>query len=187
METIRSEIKQLTSASEHDVEVILGKLRKVELKKDIFLLRSGEICRHYYFVEEGTVRLYYNKGEEDYTVWLGTPGQIFTNLESYLDGFPSNISIQAIEQSVVYTISKNESDHLASIHNSYNTLLRKTVEKAFVSLSRNVISFQSDEAPERYARVEKEKDWLSKYPLRYISSFIGVTQSTLSRIRARKS
>jgi hypothetical protein len=48
------------------------------------------------------------------------------------------------------------------------------------------MSFQSEEASERYKRVENEKNWLSKYPLKYISTFIGITQSSLSRIRAKK-
>jgi hypothetical protein len=55
-----------------------------------------------------------------------------------------------------------------------------------VNLSRNVISFQSEEASERYERIVKEKNWIEKYPLGYISSFIGITQSSLSRLRAKR-
>ncbi|MEL6988367.1 MAG: hypothetical protein AAGK97_11115, partial [Bacteroidota bacterium] len=130
--------------------------------------------------------LFYQKKDMDYTVWIGSKGEIFTNLESYLDGSKSRIAIQALEPSTVYTINKVNSDLLAQKSNFYNTLLRKTVEMAFVSLSKNVMSFQSEEASERYKRVENEKNWLSKYPLKYISTFIGITQSSLSRIRAKK-
>ncbi|NJK83407.1 MAG: Crp/Fnr family transcriptional regulator [Saprospiraceae bacterium] len=186
MDYLKQEIQNLSQGNVEQVAEILAQLKPIELNKGGFLLRAGQVCKQYYFIERGSVRLYYYKGDNDFTVWIGTAGQIFTDLESYLSQTESRIYFEAIEKSTVYVISKQNSDQLALKNNAYNTLLRKTVEIAFVNLSRNVISFQSEEAAERYERVEKEKNWLSRYPLRYISSFIGVTQSSLSRLRAKK-
>ena len=187
MKTIERELKRLSNdSSEEEVAEIMRQLTLKRLAKGDFLHRAGYPCSRYFFIEEGTIRLYYEKGLEDYTVWIGTPGQIFTDLESYLSAESSRINMEALEPSKVYTITKPNSDQLAHKSNAYNTILRRTVEIAFVNLSKNVMSFQSDEASERYERVASEKDWLSKYPLKYISSFIGITQSSLSRIRAKK-
>ncbi|MEO0341020.1 MAG: cyclic nucleotide-binding domain-containing protein, partial [Bacteroidota bacterium] len=179
MERISATIAQLSEGSSQEIEEILWNLSRKELDNNDYLLKSGQICTQYFFIENGTVRLFYTRNEEEYTVWMGTSGEIFTNLESYLDQSKSRINIQAIEPSVVYTISKIKSDALAQHSNPYNTLLRRTVEIAFVGLSKNVISFQSEAASERYQRVLSEKNWIAKYPLKYISTFIGVTQSTL--------
>ncbi len=186
MSSVIASIKTLSLGSREEALDIFNALKPVKLKKGNFLLRSGQICTQYFFIEKGSVRLFYTKDETDYTVWIGTAGEIFTNLESYLDASSSRINIQAIESSEVYVIDKVKSDALAARSNAYNTLLRKTVEMAFVGLSKNVMSFQSEEAGERYQRVVEEKNWITKYPLKYISTFIGVTQSTLSRIRAKK-
>ncbi len=186
MQVIKDQVRTLSQASAEEVDEILEHLEKVELRKGQFLLKAAQVCKQYYFLESGTMRLYYHKNDQDYTVWIATAGQIFTDLESYLDQVKSRIIIEAIEPTVVYVISKQQSDQLAQISNAYNTLLRKTVEIAFVNLAKNVMSFQSDEAAERYKRVEEEKNWLSRYPLRYISSFIGITQSSMSRLRAKK-
>ncbi|MGD1841653.1 MAG: Crp/Fnr family transcriptional regulator [Thermonemataceae bacterium] len=186
MAVILASIKSLSQGSPEEVQVIFDSLKKSTVEKGAYLLKEGRICTQYYFVEEGAIRLFFTKDELDYTVWIGTPGEVFTNLESYLDASKSNINIQALENSIVYVINKAESDRLAEKSNTYNTLLRKTVEMAFINLSKNVMSFQSEEAAERYNRVMKEKNWILKYPLKYISTFIGVTQSTLSRIRATK-
>ncbi len=186
MEILKEEIQKLSQGDYEQVAEILTHLKLVELSKGDFLLKAGQVCRYYYFVNSGSIRLYYYKDENDFTVWIGTAGQIFTDLESYLGQTESRINFEAIEKSTVYTISKENSDRLALTNNAYNTLLRRTVEVAFVNLSRNVISFQSEEASERYKRIEKEKNWLTMYPLRYISSFIGITQSSLSRLRAKK-
>ena len=181
-----SEIIRLSGGNQAQVQQIISSLKLLTLKKGQFLLKADQICDKYYFVESGAVRLYYHKGDNDYTVWIGTQGQIFTDLESYLDQTKSRINIEAIEPTKVFVIDKQDSDKLAKESNTYNTLLRRTVEIAFVNLSKNVISFQSDEALERYQRVEKEKSWLIHFPLKYISSFIGVTQSSLSRLRANR-
>lgn len=186
MKVLKAELKRLSNADEEDINVIVDHLELKKLKKGDFLQKAGFITSQYYFMEKGTVRLFYKKGIEDFTVWIGTPGQIFTDLESYLSAQPSRITMEVLEDAEAYTISKNNSDRLATESNAYNTILRKTVETAFVNLSKNVMSFQSDEASERYQRLAREKDWLKKYPLKYISSFIGITQSSLSRIRAKK-
>lgn len=187
MQTLQDEIIKLTNCDTDQVKEIFNNLKMVQLDKGEYLLKAHQVCDKYFFIENGAVRLYYLKGEKDYTVWIGTAGQIFTDLESYLSQSKCRLNIEAIESTTAYTISKNQSDKLALQSNVYNTLLRKTVEIAFVNLSKNVMSFQSDEASERYKRIEKEKNWLTQYPLRYISSFIGVTQSSLSRLRAKKS
>jgi signal-transduction protein with cAMP-binding, CBS, and nucleotidyltransferase domain len=186
MQTLKDEIRNLSQGDNGQVAEILDNLKLVELQKGDFLLKAGQVCKQYYFIDSGSIRLYYHKGDNDYTVWIGTGGQIFTDLESYLNQSESRINFEAIESTKVYTINKFDSDKLALKNNAYNTLLRRTVEISFVNLSRNVISFQSEEASERYERIEKEKNWLEKYPLGYISSFIGITQSSLSRLRAKK-
>ncbi|MEM9834595.1 MAG: cyclic nucleotide-binding domain-containing protein [Bacteroidota bacterium] len=186
MQVLKEQIKALSLGNAEEVDEIFGYLERVDLPKGQFLLKADRVCKQYYFLESGTVRLYYHKNDQDYTVWIATAGQIFTDLESYLDQVKSRINIEAIEPTVVYVISKQKSDQLAQVSNAYNTLLRKTVEISFVNLAKNVMSFQSDEAAERYRRVEEEKNWLARYPLRYISSFIGITQSSLSRLRAKK-
>ena len=186
MTTLRDEISKLSQGETAQVDEIFDNLKLIELRKGDFLLKAGQVCKQYFFIESGSIRLYYHKGDNDFTVWIGTSGQMFTDLESYLNQTVSRINFEAIEKSKVFVISKTESDDLAFKNNAYNTLLRRTVEISFVNLSRNVISFQSEQASERYERIEKEKNWLEQYPLKYISSFIGITQSSLSRLRAKK-
>jgi len=153
VDNLEQEIQKLSQGDTDQVAEILNTLRPTQLSKGDFLLRAGQVCKKYFFIDSGSIRLYYLKGDKDFTVWIGTSGQIFTDLESYLNQSESRINFEAIEKSKVYFISKTDSDQLALKNNAYNTLLRKTVEIAFVNLSRNVISFQSEEASERYKRL----------------------------------
>ncbi|MEN1784764.1 MAG: cyclic nucleotide-binding domain-containing protein [Bacteroidota bacterium] len=186
MNRLRAEIARLSNGTDEEINSIYSNLTLLSVAKRRFLLKQDHFCNQYFFIDKGSVRLYYLKNDKDYTVWMGTEGQIFTELDSYLNRTPALVSIETVEDSLIYAIEKGKSDRLAATFPAYNTLLRRTVEEGFASMSRNLISFQSDDAAERYRRVEKEKNWLEKYPLKYISSFIGVTQSSLSRVRANK-
>ena len=128
MQTLLSEITKLTNCEKDQAKEIFENLKLVSLDKGNYLLKAEQVCDQYFFIESGAVRLYYIKGEKDYTVWIGTAGQIFTDLESYLLQTKSRLNIEAIEPTKAYTISKTSSDSLALQSNVYNTLLRKTVE-----------------------------------------------------------
>ncbi|MGD1947275.1 MAG: Crp/Fnr family transcriptional regulator [Croceivirga sp.] len=186
MKQLKAEITRLSNGTAEDITKIYSHLTLLSLPKGRFLLKQNHFCNQYFFIEKGTVRLYYLKGDKDYTVWMASEGQVFTEMDSYLNRTPALVSIETVEHSLVYSIEKSKSDTLAAILPAYNTLLRRAVEEGFASMSRNLISFQSDDAVERYRRVENEKNWVAKYPLKYVSSFIGITQSTLSRVRGRK-
>ncbi|MGB3468688.1 MAG: cyclic nucleotide-binding domain-containing protein [Cyclobacteriaceae bacterium] len=186
MDKLKSEIHRLSNGTASEITEIYDNLTLMNFEKGDFLLKQNHICQQYYFVKSGSVRLYYWKNNKEFTVWLGTEGQIFTELNSYLNRTPALVSIECMEKSLIYRISKERSDRLTGESVAYNTLLRRTVEEAFANMSRNIISFQSEDATERYRRVEKEKNWLEKYPLKYVSSFIGITQSSLSRVRTKK-
>ncbi|HAA16860.1 MAG TPA: hypothetical protein DCE41_36170 [Cytophagales bacterium] len=156
------------------------------MKKGKRLLQAGQICTVYIFVRSGALRLYHKRQNKEYTAWIATEGQVFTELDSYLFQKPTQIWIEAIEDAEVLLISKAESDELAKKSFAYNTLLRRTVEESFAFMSRNIIAFQSATAEERYRTLEEEKNWLMYFPMKYLHSFFGVTQSTFSRIRGRK-
>jgi CRP-like cAMP-binding protein len=76
------------------------------LQKGDFVLKAGQVCKQYYFIESGSVRLYYHQGEDDFTVWIGASGQIFTDLESYLNEISSRLNFEAIEKSKVLQLAK---------------------------------------------------------------------------------
>ncbi|MEO1485024.1 MAG: cyclic nucleotide-binding domain-containing protein [Bacteroidota bacterium] len=186
MKTLISEIQRLGNTDLGTAKKIISNFTLREINEGGYLLKQGHYCDQYFFIVSGVVRLFYVKDGKDYTVWIGTKGQVFTELNSYLNRTPSVISMRCEEKCLVYTIQKVKSDSLTKELPAYNTLLRRTVEEAFANMSKNIISFQSDTAKERYNRVEREKNWLLKFPLKYISSFIGITQSSMSRIRAEK-
>lgn len=184
--TLFETLCQLSGASPETIRQLYQHFTCRHLDKGQWLLSPDSICTAYYLIESGTLRLYYVQDERDYTVWMGTTGQVFTELYSYLHNCPTPIGIQALTPSIVYTIAKPESDQLAAESMAYNTILRRSVEEAFASMSRHVMGFQSLDAQSRYLRLEQESNWLTRYPLKYLSSFLGMTQSTLSRLRAKR-
>ena len=186
MKNIRASIQKFCGASPDQIELLLAKLEPLSLQQGEFLLQVDEICQHYYFLESGALRLYHVKGKKDYTAWIATDGEIFTNLESYNKQIPSILHIQAIEPTQLWRISKRDSDALIEAFSFYNTLLRRALEESFLYVCKNALSLQSDQAIERYERMEEESNWLLRFPQKYLSSFLGITKSSLSRLRRNR-
>ena len=186
MKNLQESIQRLCAPTPEQVDGLLNKLQFRTLQRGEFLLKLDEICHHYYFLESGALRLYHLKGKKDYTAWIATDGEIFTNLESYNRQTPSTIFIEAIEPTQVGFISREDSEALILEFPFYNTLLRRALEDSFITICKNALSFQSDQAIERYERMESESNWLLRFPQKYLSSFMGITKSSLSRLRRNR-
>ena len=67
-------------------------------------------------------------------------------------------------------------------------LARKITEAAYVESVNRLESIQFHSADERYkALLEEDPNILQRVPLKYIASYLGITQVSLSRIRGARS
>jgi len=107
-----------------------------------------------------------------------------SSITSFVTQKPSNECIEALEDSQLCTISYFNLQKLYSISLEMNIIGRLLTEQYYINLERRAFSLQYATAKERYdAFVERYPQLFLKIPLSVIASFIGVTQSSLSRIR----
>ncbi|MGD1839790.1 MAG: Crp/Fnr family transcriptional regulator [Thermonemataceae bacterium] len=183
MNTLTQRIKALSGASDEEIEIFYNASKVVDLSKGEVLLGAGKLCNHYYFIESGVIRIYYEKEGKEHTLWFASAGEMFTHWDSYNNQVPSYHIYKALESTRVRIISKTANERLAKEYPFYNTLLRKNLEEVHIHTCKNISAYQSDSALERYEKLEVQHNWLLRFPLKYISSFLGVTESSLSRIR----
>lgn len=153
-----------------------------------YLLKAGEYCRHYYFVEKGLFRLFIIEDEKDITNWICSEGGIVTSIRSLIGMQKSEENIQAIEDSEVLCIPVETAQYIFSRYTSSNVFARKLLELYYIDADIRSLMGRLPSASRRY-------DWfLHYYPqfanrvsLKYIASFLGITVETLSRIRRKKS
>ncbi len=157
--------------------------KKVYRKGD-FLIREGEIEKHLYLIEDGAVRLFYLTELEEHTLRLGYNGSLINSLSSFLNEQPSEFYIEAIRQTTVKTISK---DQLLQIVNANETSLRhysKFLETLVVQQIDREVDLLITSPSERLERVlERSPDLFQHVPLKYIAAYLRMKPETLSRIR----
>lgn len=171
-----------------DLELLYDTAEEVIYKKGHHLVQQGEICQHIYFVESGLLRIYYNDAKgNDITHWFSTEKQFCTITQSFFDKKISNYSIEAIEATKVRQVTVEQLHQLCNQSRAIERFIRLVLIQLIGELSDKVVNTQFLTAKERYLiLIEQFPDIFNSVNLGHIASYIGVTLSTLSRIRAEK-
>jgi CRP-like cAMP-binding protein len=182
-----SELKKFITGyinlSDPELEAINGKFKKKTVKKNDYLLRQGEVCTDLVFVQNGCLRLYYIADGIEISVWFSFEHSSAIEIYSFISQTPSEYFLQAIEDSEILYLPKPVLDELYETHPKVQELMRKFWEDVVINLIDRFTALQKDSAEQRYRDLLKKPSYLQKIPQKYLASFIGVTPTSLSRIR----
>ena len=166
-----------------ELEAIAGKFKKKTIKKNDYLLQHGEICKDLVFVQNGCLRLYYIADGIEISVWFSFEHSSAIEIYSFISQTPSEYFLQAIEDSEILYLPKSALDELYETHPKIQELMRKFWEDVIINLIDRFTALQKDSAEKRYLDLLKKPLYLQNIPQKYLASFIGVTPTSLSRIR----
>lgn len=173
--------------SQEAIEAITAICKPVNISKNKDLQPIGHTCKTIYFIKKGIARIYYFKDEMDITESFAFEGAIVARIESLFTNKPSRKAIQMLEDSELMAIDAIQLFKLYDTFPMIERLFRKIFEAAYVESVNRVESIQFHLADERYNALMKESpNILQRVPLKYIASYLGITQVSLSRIRAIK-
>lgn len=153
------------------------------------MLQKGEICEKIYFLLEGAVREFIlDKDQKEVTVWFGFEGDIVVSLSSLIYSKESNTGLQALENISGFYLEKQKLEELYDKFHNLERMGRMVAERYLLSTESYHYDFHYLTAVERFEKLQREKMWIfNRVPLHYIASYLGVSNETLSRIRAKKS
>ena len=151
------------------------------------LLRAGDRWSSVYWVESGTLRLFY----------LDRQGQS-ANKNFYLDramlwpltptlaGQPVDFWIEAVAPTRVWTLPWPAWQAACADWPAWQALERRTLAVLLDDKMRREQLFLQCSATQRYQDLcARQPDWLARIPLRHLASYLGITDVALSRIRRR--
>ena len=176
---------QFVHFGQEELNDILSYFEKEELKKNEILLSKGKVCTKLYFVEKGIGRSFYLKNDgKEVTQWFFDSGSFMSSVDSLFQQTPSFYSIDIIEDSTVYSISKENMDLLLKKYHNMEKFVRILTIETLAKFVQKLNAIQFQTAKERYNYMLTEYPKIShRVPLGYISSYLGMSQETLSRIR----
>jgi len=155
------------------------------LRKHQYLLQAGDVWRYNAFVCHGCLRAYRvdNKGTE-HILHFATENWWTGDRESLLTGNPAASNIDALENSEVILIGKENFDQLCQQIPAFNAMIQAILEKSFIVNQNRLHAAMSFTAEQKYLNfLEKYPNLVLRIPQHMIASYLGITPETLSRIR----
>lgn len=158
--------------------------RTQSLKKDEFLIQPGQRADYLAFIQKGAFRVFfYNDKADEITTWFSFEGMCVADLLCYYKGTPAIYYVQAVEDSEVLIAQKSTLEQLFKTHPAYQVFGRKFAENGMVMVMERMVTLQSKSATERYLELLEQPAFLEKIPLKYLATYLGITDTSLSRIR----
>lgn len=178
-------LSSLYPLSQETLEVISSITSELSVPKGNVVQAIGKSCKNLYFINKGSLRIFYYKDGIDITESFEFEHSFVARGESLLTMKPSTKGIETIEDTelmVIYTPALFALfDKWVEIERVFN----KIIEQAYIQLINRMESIQFHTANERYKMLMEENPRaLQRIPLKYIASYLGITQVSLSRIRA---
>lgn len=171
-----------------EIDYFLSLLEVKSLKKKELLIREGDIVKHEYFVASGCFKTYSvdERGIEHITLFA-SEGWWTGNLASFLTGKPSELYTEAIEDSELLHISKENKERLYQQVPKFERFFRILYQNALMTQFQRVNQNISMLAPEKYLHFQSQYPLLAqRIPQKHIASFLGITPEFLSMIRRRQ-
>jgi len=186
-EIFKNNISQHITLSEEEVAEFYGLFQKKTIKKKQFLLQEGEICKFEGFVIKGLFKTYHIDSEGiEQILNFATENWWITDIDSFTHEKPSQLNIEALEDSEILIISKNDKEFAYQNLPKIEKLFRVMTQKTHVALQRRMIDNLSKTADKRYT------DFIEKYPQLYqrltnvqIAAYLGISHEFVSRIRKK--
>lgn len=178
-------IKLITPLTENAYRMAQSGIEQFQFKKNQVLLRKGMVCNYLYFIRSGMMRGFYHTSKKEITNSIATEGDIITSYYSFITRKPSYETLECLEESTVQAISYQKLNELYAHFPETERAGRLVLEDYYARLEERVISIQFKSAKERYDLLYQSRPALMhRAPLGCIASYLGITQETLSRIRA---
>lgn len=184
-DTLANKLKESKFLTKEEIERACQFFEVEELDKNRYYLEAGKRCSRIGFLESGILCTFvYSQAGEEVVKYFVEDHQFFTDMESYENATPALLNIMAIVNSRVWSITKWQNAQLHSEIPNWKHALNFFAAQALNRMIQNQHFLKLGEAADQYKHFLKNHPNLARQvPLKYIASYLGITQSSLSRLR----
>lgn len=184
---IRANVNRHISLTPEEEALWRGLLRTRSVQRGEHLLQVGDVSRHQYYVVSGCLRTYLVGEDGKEHILQFAPEDWWTgNMASMLKQQPSQLIIEALEDTEVLAIDRAGQEQLYERIPKFERFFRILITNAFIAQQRRTLSSLSKTAEERYAEFRKLYPSLDgRVAQKHIASYLGMTPEFLSTVRKR--
>lgn len=157
------------------------------VKKRKNIVSYNEVCKKYYFINQGSLRLYtVNSNGVETTRYLAFENMFCTALPSFITQEPASEFVQALEDCALLEVSRKDFYTFTQTIPAFSKIYVEILERGFVMAQKRIYSFQGDDALEQLKLIMRQSPgFLTRVSNRVAASFLGISPSTLSRLKSK--
>jgi CRP/FNR family transcriptional regulator, anaerobic regulatory protein len=187
MEKIRIYLNSVCPLSKAAWKFLETRLVRMELKAGQVLLRPGETCTMLWFVGDGLLRSYEHFDRKQYCHWFMTKNDIATSVVSYFDEVPTEETVEALEDSVVFGISKSDLFIGLIRHRSLLMLTFLLTVKYYCQTRKMESALRKKSSAQLYDFLLRHyPELVGGLDNKYLATFMGIGETTLYNIKHEK-
>lgn len=187
LDLLHKNISQHVELKEEEFQQFAAPFRLKKFKRKDVLLCEGGRCNFEGFVLNGCFKIYFlNENGQEQILYFAVENWWITDLDSLVNDVPSMLNIEALEDSEVLMISKEDKESLYEALPQVEKVFRIMNQRSSVALQRRILSLMNKTADKRYL------EFLEKYPgleqritQQQVASYLGISHEFLSKIRKK--
>ncbi len=176
---------QFGKLNAEEINLVQSKFYAVIIQKGDYFSEAGKTAKQIAFIKSGIIRVCFfnNKGDE-ITRYFLDENNFAVDLNSYNTQIPSSEYLQAVSTCELFVITREQMEELSEAIPNWDDIISKIIAKALVEKVTRISPMLSEDASTRYLNFLKQYPKLAnRIPLSMLASYLGITQSSLSRIR----
>ena len=183
LDFIQNNIKNI-EVSPQALVTIATLFEEKEFTKNEYFLKQGKVSE-YLFLVEGFMRAYtFDTDGNEITTYFYSQNRVVFEASSFFLRIPSTENIQAVTNCKTYFTSFEKLNNLFHTVPEFREFGRLMLVREFVAYKQQTLAMINKSAEERYADLISNNKEIFKYAqLKHIASFLGMTDTSLSRIR----
>lgn len=180
-------IQRIAPLKLEDQKKLSELFEEIEFDKQQRIIEAGKNSHYLYFLKTGSCRIFYYKEEREVILDFAFPGDVLISLNSYVHGKPGYETIQSLEPVTAYRINTPQLQSLFANTLGIANWGRKLAEVETLKIEYRLMSKLFKTATESYQELlDRAPELVNQIKLGFIASYLGISQVTLSRIRAKR-
>ncbi len=171
--------------TETQYNTIMPYIKTKNLLKGEVLLKQGDVCLHFFFVEQGLLRFYaLNEEGKENILQFATENWIVSDRGSFYFKEPSAYYIDAVEDTLVVMLDEAFINRIAKVNPHFRKNNERLLQNHIRHLYSRISLLLGATAKTRYLEfVNMYPDIMLRAPQWMIASYLGITPESLSRVR----
>ena len=185
-ENLKAYCKSKVPLTDEELSLIDKYFTVKDLKKQELLLHNGKVCHFIGFISQGTIRHFHIKDGLEKTCDISFENTWVTDFQSFTHNTPAIMNLQAMEDTRLFLIQRDNLYKLYQECKKYETFGRLMAEQVAQRATEIAMSLSSDKPEQRFQNlINNQPDLFQRVPQKYIAALLGISPESLSRIRNR--